>query len=205
MFNLIKKDFLLLLSNKTTVLIFLLFIPLYRLVLGMDPDYSIVLLSIVTIGYMLTTTSFSFEFKNKPYIFIRSLPIKARDVIFSKYIEIFINYLVAIIYTFLSSKALSLLGVNITGSFNITTLQQSLLILVIGLSISLPLQFKLPPKVANFVNIFFYISILNYFSMTLGESSLKNLSNVIQFTLAILILLISIVLSFLLYRNKDLS
>ena len=205
MFSLIRKDILLLLSSKSTVLPFLLFLPLYRLVLGMDPDYSIVILSIVTLGYLLTVSSFSFEIKNKPYITILSLPIKRRDVVISKYIGIFINYAIAVIYTFIYSKLLLLIGVNITGNFDISTLKYTFLILSVGLCISLPLQFRLPPKIANFVNAFFYIYFLSYFSMILGQGLFERLGALTQFTLVTIIFLISRGLSLLLYKYRDLS
>lgn len=205
MFNLIRKDFSLLFSSKSSIFTFLVFIPLYRLVLGMNPSYSIVFLSIVTLGYLLTVVSFAFEIKNKPYIVISSLPTKKRDIVISKYIELFINYTIAVIYTFIYSKFLSLFGVNISGIFDISTLKYAFLVLALGLSISLPLQFSLPQKIANFINIFFYISFFNYFFSTGGENLFKNLNGINQFILTAIIFLTSMGLSLLLYRHRDLS
>lgn len=205
MINLIRRDLVLLFSSKSTIITLLLFIPLFSLILGMEPGYSIVLLSIVTLGYMLTLVSFNFEVKNKPYVSILSLPIKRREVVISKYIEIFINYIIAVVFAFIYSKILSVFGVNITGNFDIFTLKQAFLILIVGLSISLPLQFLLPPKIANFINTLFYISILNYFSVRLGDEIFENLSGMVQFTLSIVIFFISMGLSILLYKKRDLS
>lgn len=205
MFSLIRKDFLLTFSSKTTIFMFLIFVPFFQLVLGAEDNVSVPLISIVLIGYMLTTMSFLFEVKNKPYVAIRSLPIKTTDIVISKYTQIFSNYIIAVVYNFIYINALKLIGFEVSGSFDVTILKSSFLLLVLSLSISLPLQFRLPPKLANFVNIFIYISVVNHFSINVYDSTFANLGDPITIILLISAFFISMGISTLLYKNRNLS
>lgn len=205
MFNLIRKDFLLMVSSKSTILMFLMFLPILQLALGRDNPTSIAFINIILIGYALTTMSFAFEVKNKPYITIRSLPIKTTDIVISKYLQMFINYIIAIVFTFIYIKFLNLFGFQVLGSFDITMLKLSFLLIVLSLSISLPLQFILPPKIANFVNVFIYISLMNNFSSDFYDSTFANLGDPTTVILLISAFFISMGISTLLYKNRNLS
>lgn len=205
MFNLIKKDFLLMFSSKITLFIFLLFLPVYQLLLAEGSEFPTYLVSIITLGYMLTTMSFGFETKNKSYIMLRSLPIKSRDIVIAKYIHIFINYIIAVAYTFFYLKLLTFFNVNIPGKFNISTLKQAFILIVLGLCISIPLQFKLPSNIANFINIFIYILLMNHFSINVGDNLFYDLNTPMLFGLTFVTYFLSIGISLLLYRSRDLS
>lgn len=205
MFNLIRKDYLLIFSSKATIFMFLFFLPFFQFTLGSDNYISIPLVSIITFGYMLTTMSFNFEMKNKPYVMVRSLPIKTRDIVMAKYIHMFLNYIIAVLYTFIYMKILNLLGLTISDDLDMGTLKEGLFLVILALSISLPLQFRLPAKIANFVNIFFFMFLINYFSLTLGRDLVSDFSNLIVSVTLIVIFFISMGLSALLYKSRDLS
>lgn len=206
MLNLIRRDFVLLISTRSFLFLFLVLLPFYQFALGTDTTNPITLLSIITIAYMLTTMSFSYETQNKPYVVIRSLPIKTMDIVIYKYIQIFTNFFIAVVYVFLYTKILNILGIGVIGDFTISTLKQSLILVILSLAISLPLQFRLTAKIASFINIFIYISVMNYFSIVIGESAMfTNLSELLTFVLLAFILLVSLFLSILLYKTRDLS
>lgn len=205
MLNLIRKDFLLVFSSNSTIFMFLFFLPFFQFILGSDNSYSVPLISIMTIGYMLTTMSFNFEIKNKPYVMIRSLPIKTGDVVIAKYVKVFLNYILAVTYTFIYMKILNLIGFSISGHIDIFILKQSLVVIMMALSISLPLHFCLPAKIANFVNIFIYISLMNYFSIKVASIFLGDLSDIVISLIIIAIFGVSLGLSTLIYKFRDLS
>ena len=205
MFNLIKKDFLLMLSSKITLFTFLLFLPFYQILLADGSNFPIYLISIITLSYMLTTMSFAFEERNKPYIMLNSLPIKSRDIVISKYIQMFINYIIAVAYTFVYLKLVTFFNISVPANFNISTLKQAFILIVLSLCISLPLQFKLPSKMARFINILIYVSIMNYFSTYLEDSLFYDSNTIMLFALVFVTYFLSMGLSLLLYKNRDLS
>lgn len=208
MFNLIRKDILLTFSTKSNLLIIILIVPFMNLILGPSKLDQLVTISIMFFAYLLTVISFSYDITSTPYMLIQSLPIKKRDVIFSKYISIFINFIFSAIFTGVYLWILSLFGIKAVESFNIYLIKDTLSILLLGLSISLPLHFLLPPKIANFTNVFVLMMIIN--TIILGSNSIKSMFNSKEsgdFRLLIIagvVWVLSMIISLFIYENRDL-
>ncbi len=203
MLNLIKKDFLLTFSNKQSWILMILYVPFILFTMGTNNGTSAVLM-IYTFVYMLTTTPFGYEIQTKPHILLQSLPIKKRDIVISRYLSMFINYIVGFVITGIYLWIINLLGLADVDSFNVSLVKSTLPMVIISLSISLPALFRLPPKMANFVNIFIYIGIMNFVIMPFGQSG--NLFNGLGLLIiSAIVYLLSIVVSLWLYETRDFS
>lgn len=208
MFNLIKKDTLLTFSTKGNLLTIILIIPLMNLILGRSKPIQLIEISIIYAGYILTIASFSYEFRSKSNMLIQSLPIKKRDIIFSKYISIFINFIFSVIVTVAYLWIISLFKIKIVDSFNFNIMKDTLSILLLGLSISLPLNFVLPHKIANFTNVFVLMMIIN--TIILGDNNINSMFNSKgsgDFRILIIsgiVWVLSMTISLVIYEKKDL-
>lgn len=201
MLNLIKKDLLLTFSNKTSWIFMILYVPFILFIMGTDNGASVVLM-IYTFAYMLTTIPFGYEIQTKPHILMQSLPIKKRDIVISRYLSIFVNYIFGFVITGGYLWIISLLGFVDVDSFNLSLIKSTLPVVLLSLSIALPAFFRLPPKIANFVNMFIYIGIMNFVIIPLGIYG--NLFNGIGLpVISSIVYLLSIVVSLWLYETRD--
>lgn len=201
MLNLVKKDFLLVFSSKQSWILIILYVPFILFTMGMDNEFSVVLM-IYTFVYMLTTIPFGYEIQTKPNIFLQSLPIKKRDLVISKYLSIFVNYVVGFVITGGYLWIISLLGFIDVDSFNISLIKSTLPMVLLSLSISLPALFRLPPKIANFANMFIYIGIMNFVIIPFGQYG--NLFNRLGLPIiSAIIYFLSMGISLWLYETRD--
>lgn len=161
MINLIRKDILVSYSNKGSIAYFLFAVPFILFVLGAEETNKIFMFVVASFVYIMTKIPFSYEIKDKPHIFIQSLPIKKKDIVIAKYISIFINFGVGVIYTFVYMWIMSLIGLVDVDKIKVINVLLTLGFTIVTLSISMPMQFRFTPKVANYLNMFFYIGIMN--------------------------------------------
>lgn len=162
MINLIKKDMLVSYSNKTSNIMILMYFPLILFILGTRDINSIFIFSTFSFVFIITKIPFAYEVKDKPHVFIQSLPVTKKDIVISKYISIFVNLIVGIIYTFINMWIVSLIGIVNVDKISIVTILSTAGFTIVALSITLPMQFRFSPKTANFLNMFFYIMIINF-------------------------------------------
>lgn len=201
MFNLIKKDFLLTFSNKQSWILIILYVPFILFTMGTDKGFAVNLM-IYTFVYMLTTIPFGYEIQTKPHILLQSLPIKKRDIVISRYLSIFVNYIVGFVCTVGYMWIISLLGFVNVDNISLSLVESTLPIVVLSLSISLPALFRLPPKIANVVNIFIYIGIMNFVIIPFGQYG--NLFNGVGLPIiSAIVYLVSIGISLWLYETRD--
>lgn len=71
---------------------------------------------------MLTTMPFSYEIQTRSHILLQSLPIKKRDVVVSKYLSIFLNYIVGF-----GVAGIYLWIINLLGFINVDNVNISLI------------------------------------------------------------------------------
>ncbi len=201
MLNLIKKDFLLTFSNKQSWILIILYVPFILFIMGTTKGFAVNLM-IYTFVYMLTTIPFGYEIQTKPHILLQSLPIKKRDIVISRYLSIFVNYIVGFVCTVGYMWIINLLGFVNVDNINFSLVKSTLPIVVLSLSISLPALFRLPPKIANFVNIFIYIGIMNFVIIPFGQYG--NLFNGLGLPIiSAIVYLLSIGISLWLYETRD--
>lgn len=211
MLALIKKDLQIIFSSKRFILFLIAYIPFMLMLLGDSQGKFIFLVIIITYVYMVTTMPFNYEITASPHIFIQSLPVKKRDIVISKYILLFINFITSTVLATGGLTIIRKIGFSQGEYFNIDMLKLALPISMIMLSFSLPAFFRLSPKMANMCNMLIYILTMNSYLLNEGflEKIFKNPSlgqyNAFNFTLvAIIIMLISMSISIWLYKNRDL-
>ena len=201
MLNLIKKDFLLVFSSKQSWIFIILYVPFILFTIGTDNKF-IGGLMIYTLAYMLTTISFGYDTQIKTHILLQSLPIRKRDIVISKYLSIFINYTIGFVVTGGYLWIINLLGFIDVDIFNLSLVESTLPIILLSLSISLPALFRLPPKIANVINMFIYIGIMNFVIIPFGQYG--NLFNgLVLPIISAIVYLLSIGISLWLYETRD--
>ncbi|WMM25135.1 ABC-2 transporter permease [Tissierella sp. MB52-C2] len=201
MLNLIKKDFLLTFSSKLPWMFIILYVPFILFTIGTDNKF-IGGLMIYTFVYMLTTISFGYDTQVKTHILLQSLPIRKRDIVISKYLSILINYTIGFVVTGGYLWIINLLGFVDVDIFNLSMVISTLPIILLSLSISLPALFRLPPKIANVINMFIYIGIMNFVIIPFGEYG--NLLNGLGLPIiAAIVYFLSMGISLWLYETRD--
>jgi ABC-2 type transport system permease protein len=221
MFNLVIKEFLV---QKKTMLYGLIYIIFSAFAFQnvMPNGGAIYTISPYVIVYLFVVYSCGYDDKNKTDIIFNSLPVKRDDIVISKYLAVFFFAAFGII----CSAVLGLFATytGIAGINRLITANDIVIVLSGGLiftSIFYPLYFKLGMIKMKFVNIFLFM-ILMFFPSFLAEYAASHpqsaaviyitslLSNtpawVLQWLLliaAFIMLLISVLISIHIYKNKD--
>lgn len=208
MFKLIRKDLLLALSNKFYLISTLLFAPLLLFFMDFQVNEKIIVIIIYGMSFFLLSLSFYYVDKLKPEVLIQSLPIRKREIVLSKYMLVFLCYLIGIIYVSILFKVAEFLGYSITANLNISIIKITLPLVIIHQSIILPISFGISDRLANSIGTGLLVFINNFYLMHDFERTsrmLLNSSN--RFSVALIVILIfvlSIIVSITIYKNKDL-
>lgn len=209
MLNLIKKDFLLTFSTKASLFIIILYIPFMNLLMGTSEPERMIGLMIISLVYLLTIIPLSYDNRGKSHILMQSLPIKRRDIVISKYISICINFILGVIIIVGYLWILSLFGLRTVDSLSFSLIMYTLVVLILSLSISLPIQIRAPLKIANFTNGFIMANIMGTLRIEAnGFGSMFNNKNTMEpkllFIIAIVAYLVSMTLSIWMYEEQEL-
>lgn len=208
MFKLIRKDLLLALSNKFNLISTLLFAPLLLFFMDFQVNEKIIVIIICGMSFFLLSLSFYYVDKLKPEVLIQSLPIRKREIVLSKYMLVFLCYLIGVIYVSILFKVAEFLGYSITANLNISIIKITLPLVIIHQSIILPISFGISDRLTNGIGTGLLVFINNFYLMHDFERTsrmLLNSSN--RFSVALIVILIfvlSIIVSITLYENKDL-
>lgn len=208
MFKLIRKDLLLALSNKFYLISTLLFAPLLLFFMDFQVNEKIIVIIIYGMSFFLLSLSFYYVDKLKPEVLIQSLPIRKREIVLSKYMLVFLCYLIGVIYVSILFKVAVFLGYSITANLNISIIKITLPLVIIHQSIILPISFGISDRLANSIGTGLLVFINNFYLMHDFERTsrmLLNSSN--RFSVALIVILIfvlSIIVSITIYKNKDL-
>lgn len=208
MFKLIRKDLLLALSNKFNLISTLLFAPLLLFFMDFQVNEKIIVIIIYGMSFFLLSLSFYYVDKLKPEVLIQSLPIRKREIVLSKYMLVFLCYLIGVIYVSILFKVAEFLGYSITANLNISIIKITLPLVIIHQSIILPISFGISDRLANGIGTGLLVFINNFYLMHDFERTsrmLLNSSN--RFSVALIVILIfvlSIIVSITIYKNKDL-
>lgn len=198
---LIKKDLILAFGNRQ--MYFLLLYPLLLLfILGLEQTGVILLGSIMSLSFLLTITSFAYEEKSGPRYFLHSLPIKRWEIIFSKYLSVLVYFTLSLLYTYFYGWILELFGVKALAFFDLSLIQNALILTLSSLSLALPLFYLLPPKIARFAYIFIFILLTNFLVL---EKDVDIIGQIPYPFLVGLLYLISLGVSMAIYKYKDID
>lgn len=209
MINLIKKDMRVNFSNKVTNIMLIMYFPIILFLIGAESINLLFVFSTFSFAFIMTKINFVYETKDRFHIFIQSLPIRKRDIVIGKYLAVFINFAIGIVYTLLYIWIFSVIGLMNLEGIKISTVLSTLGLTMLALSISMPLQFRFTSQIANFLNMFLYMIMITFITLD-GDIILKllnfdiyKLGNILGLLfLIIAVYLISIKISIWLYETR---
>ena len=210
MWNLIKKDYLLILANKMEVYFFMMAVPVVIALGSLDEKMTYII--IISLVFLLTIIGFNNSNQDTD-ILTYSLPVKYYTVIISKYIMLFLNHIIITSYIF--GITWMLLKLNLISGIHYMSFdffKLTLTFSIIALSFILPLAFSLRSRssIRGVMSVSFVI-LINYPNYLFYEGDLYNpaidrvgLVNSLRFIMGVLILMIiSIIVSLYGYKKKE--
>ena len=204
MIALIKKDFKLNFAVKSSLISMVMFVPLLLFITEINDIVRIFHFIVLSYGYILTNIPFKYDVKDKSHLLIQSMPVRKRDIVISKYIFAIISYCIALAFSLLIFTALDLLNIGDSINLSFNDIKETFLAYILISSINLPTQFRLPPKLANIVNVFIYVFIPN--STTIANFLTNTIANndFLVLIVSMIIYLVSMIISIYLYKTRDL-
>lgn len=207
MWNLIKKDYKLLFSNKMEVILFIISVP-FLLSLNSFDEKWVFLLIVVSVYFMSIGL-----FDNQGIdVLVYSLPIKKYKTVIYRYIIFFINHLIITAYIFIVVFILEKLNiVDKSNYINLNFFKFTLSFSMIVISIAIPfifiLKFETSRRVINVIIVLF----INLSSNLFREGSIYDpaidrvrLVNTSWFIIGVGVLMISsIIISMYSYKEKE--
>lgn len=169
MLKLIKRDFTFTLGSKGTLFVLLTSVPLALFIIGDVKTYGMYAALNIILVHIMTGGSIGYDAKNNAHILFKSLPISNIEMVWSKYISIFINFILVTVYMFIVSVLMDYLHIinldyyMLSKEINIYLLMVN----VISLSIILPIVFFSSPKVGDFI-----ARVGMFITLNLGSTSL---------------------------------
>lgn len=206
MLNLIRKDFIVTYSNKFAFYMLLLLMPLLIFFIDDFDSNMAFIYAVLTFVFISTRTPFAYEVKDKPHLFIQSLPVTKTDIVISKYISIFVDFLIGSIFTTLYIAFLGLFNLLDISVLEFSTVILTLAVSIFLVSISLPAEFMFTPKMSNLINIIIYVTFLNFF--IIGDNPILNFINIFSDyrigigLIVVLVYFLSMGISNFLYKNR---
>lgn len=218
MFNLVLKDFLI---QKKGLIFSLIYCIVFTIMFQAQSNASLVFVAVPSVvAFLLIQYACAYDDKNKSYVMLNSLPISRKDIVISKYISMLIFILVGIAMTIVLTTLLQLMGLNKIGrGIRVEEIIGCFSSIIILSSIYFPMYFKLGYLKAKYVNTalvliaFFFPALIikDITSKSVPPKFITYLSTqpdwlIGSATLGIVltILIISVITSLQLYKNKDL-
>lgn len=224
MYNLIKKDILI---QKKSILFAIVYS--FIIFVGMNDQIfnrGIYTAGCVAITYMLILGSIGYEEKNKSEIILNSLPVNRATIVCSKYLSVIVFILLSALLMSLSGVLLNLTGlvqkVRLVSFSDIVGIFISIGLLV---SIYFPFIFKFGYTNMRIVNIFVFLfvffaifSLPGFITHHFGKQTVKDslssliaiaknipdwLIGAVMILIVLIMMLISLVVSLRVYKNKE--
>src|SRR5690606_40519325 len=98
MLGILKRDLLLMISSKQTIILLIFYIPLLITIVDSFVPEILYFAIIVFYTYLISTMSFSYDITGKSKYIMSSLPISRREVVLYKYISTFVYFLATVVY-----------------------------------------------------------------------------------------------------------
>lgn len=208
MINLIKKDFILIFSNKMKLYILLFALPIIILLIGYFSVGLAYYLGLIAILLISTSTDQGVE--RRTSVLLASLPINKNHIVISQFLSTYIIFILSSIYTILVLFILGRLGLHsILDYYNMDLIKFLIGLSIILISVDVPIKLfsnRNSSSSVSSVSLIHIIYIFRYSKM-IGEASEPfELSPIGNITLAIVVVaafILSIAGSLLEYKNKQ--
>lgn len=198
-------------SNTMQRILMIMIVPMFLLIIEAQQMDWLYFLILVSVTYILLMTPFSFDITNKTTSMMNSFPIKRREIVIYRYLSIFVYMLISIGYVGVYLWIINKIGLINVDYFNLSMIGKAMPYVMILASIMFPANFRFEPRLAQIINAFLYSgSIVIAFS--LAQKSVEMSSSIIVkilsspsfIILAIIVYILSMVLSIKLYEHRDL-
>lgn len=213
--KLIKRDFTFILGSKSAIFAFLFFVPLALFIMGDSKIYGMYAALNIIFVHIMTTASLSYDAKNNSHILFKSLPISNLEMVCSKYISLFINFILVVVYMFIVSVFMNYLNMINLDYYMLGKEITTYLLMsnIISLSIILPITFFSSPRIGDIIariGMFITLNIRSYSLYVYNDfykgfnTELITRFNSTRYLIGIcLALIISIGLSTSIYNEKE--
>ncbi|NLW22505.1 MAG: ABC-2 transporter permease [Tissierellia bacterium] len=210
MLAILKKDLILLFTNKRDILFMIFYIPFLIFIIDSYEPKWLYLAIIVSYTYITSLSSFYHDIDGKSKYILNSLPMTRDRIVLYKYISIFVYFFVTLVYVGAYLWIINATGLKIVDYFNLEMALKAIPIIMIFTSIVFPSYLLFEPRIAQIIHMViflsFFIGMVNLGS--LGDKSFIKMIGIFQgnrmLILAIILYLASLIISIKLYRKKDL-
>ena len=219
MYNLVLKDLLIQKKNLLFGAAYTVFFILFMQHIG----FVVFPTALTILSYMLVGTACANDDKNKADVMLNSLPIKRSNIVFAKYISIFIYTTLGIIIYLAAITLISLIGLPIhIYPISVEGLAGALFSIILLNSIYFPFYFKYGYIKSRFLNYFLFftfffgsMSMVGFITKHRNTFWVKNISyffnslnniEILVLTVGsiLVILALSFEISLKVYKNRDL-
>ncbi|NLJ99306.1 MAG: ABC-2 transporter permease [Tissierellia bacterium] len=211
MLRIINKDLTLMFSNNMQKIVMLIIVPMFLVIIEAQHMDWLYFLILVSTTYILIMTPFSFDITNKTTSMINSFPIKRKEIVIYRYLSVFVYILIAIVYAGVYLWIINKSGLINVDYFNISMIKRAIPYIMMIVSIMFPANFRFEPRLAQIINAFLYSGTI-VFAFNLAQRSIGVSSDIIVkllgssnfIIIAIIVYILSMILSIRLYEHKDL-
>lgn len=208
MIGTIKKDLFYMFSSKRERLFYFLYLPFLLFIINTQDTRWLYFIIIYSYTYLACISTISYDNNLRFNYILNSLPITRKEVVLYKYISLFINLGITIVYAGVYLWIINALGIKNVDYFNLEMIIKAIPILMISLSIVFPAYFILEPRLARITHMIVFISFFIGIITLSGEDLAIN--NIFKFMisgefiiLALVLYTFSLILSIALYEKKD--
>lgn len=210
MLGIIKRDLIILFSNKRERFFLIFYIPFLLFIVESYDSKFMYFVILVAYTYLLSITPFAYDISGRTRYIMSSLPISRKEVVFYKYLSTFFYFAITIVYAGIYLWIINALKIKSVDYFNVEMIIKAIPIVMIFTSIVFLAYFRFEPKIAQIVHmvvfITFFIGATNM--SVVGEKSFVKYLGFLQgkniVFLAIGMYIVSLLLSMKLYENRDL-
>lgn len=210
MIGIIKRDLTIMFSSKQEILFMIFYVPFLILIIEFYEPKWLYFALLVFYTYILSITSFSYDVSGKSKYVLNSLPINAKEIVFYKYLSIFVYFAITIVYIGVYLWIINALKIKTVDYFNLEMMAKALPVIMISTSIVFPAYFRFEPKIAQIVHMIVFMSI--FIGLTnldsVGANSLVYNMRFLQGAKGLLLVIglyiLSLILSMKFYQNRDL-
>lgn len=210
MLNLIYKDIVI---QKKSLAACFLFVIVYNMLFLFSKENSRVMMSIglpLIIQYLFLTDVFLFDDRNKSYLILNSLPIGRRNIVISRYVSVFVFFIATISFQFILSTL-----INRRIIMKTDYIVACFIIISVMNATCLPLYFKFGYAKLKYILIiiFFLVCfVAPYVGTKVNVTKILSVFKGISYTglcaisifCAIALIIVSLIISIIIYNNKEL-
>lgn len=209
MIGIIKRDILLILSSKQTILLMLFYIPFLMILAESFHPESFYFVIIVLYTFLLSMSSFTYDISGKSKYIMNSLPINRKELVVYKYLSIFVYLGMTIVFAGVYLWIIHILGLANVDYFSLRVIKNTIPIVMLYSAVVFPVYIRFEPRIGQILSLFVFIlffTTIGNLSYTRDKAILKFLSLMkweYYMAIALLLYLLSLLLSISLYKEKD--